>query len=293
MNCVAIGTAMKRCGLERKRRRWHLPIFIAMLLTWTLPALAQQRDSIPSEELGAVSSTQKADEPSSDSAATQADSADRMIAILRENSEALSTVKNEIAQRVSVDPATINDEVVYARIRKDADLRERIAQELKARGYDIGGDALLGSRPRSERRSQAVLRRKQEIGEEDESGAELQQRPSPYPQLPSLKDLYSQLSASQGKLKRFGSAVFSTGTGNSSELPMDLPMGPDYVLGPGDALVLNLWGSTSQRLNRTIDRQGEIALPEAGAVSIAGVYHRARSRIDSAGAEQPIQEYPG
>ena len=51
---------------------------------------------------------------------------------------------------------------------------------------------------------------------------------------------------------------------------MDLPVGPDYVLGPGDALVLNLWGSTSQRLNRTIDRQGQIALPEAGTIAIAG-----------------------
>jgi protein involved in polysaccharide export with SLBB domain len=88
--------------------------------------------------------------------------------------------------------------------------------------------------------------------------------------LSSLKDLYSQFPDSQGKLKRFGSDIFRRGTGNSSDLPMDLPMGPDYVLGPGDALVLNLWGSTSQRLNRTIDRQGQIALPEAGPISIAG-----------------------
>ena len=24
--------------------------------------------------------------------------------------------------------------------------------------------------------------------------------------------------------------------------PMDMPMGPDYVLGPGDSLTVNLWG---------------------------------------------------
>src|SRR4051794_41352561 len=29
-----------------------------------------------------------------------------------------------------------------------------------------------------------------------------------------------------------------------------LPVGPDYVLGPGDSVSVNLWGSISQRLQR-------------------------------------------
>ena len=40
-----------------------------------------------------------------------------------------------------------------------------------------------------------------------------------------------------GQLKRFGSDTFRYGTGNAEELPIDLPAGPDYVLGPGDSLV--------------------------------------------------------
>ncbi len=299
MNCVEIGTARNRSKMKLKRRHWRFSILVAMFLVWTFLARAQQRASMSGDELGAVSSTQEVDESSKDGADAQANSAERIIAILRENSEALSTVKNEIAQRLSVDPATINDDAVYNRIRNDADLRARIAQELSARGYDLNGgdasddggsggsrerrtdrlDAASGTRPTSERRNDGsqsdrrddkLSQRKQDAGAEDEPGAELQQRPSPYPRLPSLKDLYSQFPASQGKLKRFDSDIFRRGTGNSNELPMDLPMGPDYVLGPGDALVLNLWGSTSQRLNRTIDRQGQIALPEAGAISIAG-----------------------
>jgi protein involved in polysaccharide export with SLBB domain len=35
--------------------------------------------------------------------------------------------------------------------------------------------------------------------------------------------------------------------------------------------VLNLWGSISQRLTRTVDRQGQIALPEAGTINISGL----------------------
>lgn len=107
---------------------------------------------------------------------------------------------------------------------------------------------------------------------EDEETVEprMLHRPNPYPKLPSLEDLYSQFPSSETKLKRFGSAIFRHGTGNADGLPMDLPAGPDYVLGPGDGLVLNLWGSLSERLHRTIDRQGQIDLPEAGTVTLAG-----------------------
>jgi protein involved in polysaccharide export with SLBB domain len=52
---------------------------------------------------------------------------------------------------------------------------------------------------------------------------------------------------------------------------MDLPVGPDYVLGSGDNIVVNLWGGHSDRLSLTIDRQGQIALPEAGTITIDGL----------------------
>ena len=52
---------------------------------------------------------------------------------------------------------------------------------------------------------------------------------------------------------------------------MDLPVGPDYVLGPGDNIVVNMWGGRSDRLSLTIDRQGQIALPEAGTITLDGL----------------------
>lgn len=93
----------------------------------------------------------------------------------------------------------------------------------------------------------------------------------PYRNMPSLYDLYTQIPSAGGKLQRFGSDAFISGTGNANQLPMDLPAGPDYVLGPGDNLILNMWGGASNRIERTIDRQGEIALPEAGTVMINGM----------------------
>src|SRR5260370_8051785 len=51
---------------------------------------------------------------------------------------------------------------------------------------------------------------------------------------------------------------------------MDLPVGPDYIVGPGDSLSLNLWGGVSQRLFRTVDREGRVLLPEVGAILVSG-----------------------
>ncbi|MGD0737173.1 MAG: SLBB domain-containing protein [Terracidiphilus sp.] len=113
------------------------------------------------------------------------------------------------------------------------------------------------------------------------------QQPSAYEDLPSLHDLYTQIPSAGGKLRRFGSDAFLLGTGNSNELPMDLPVGPDYVLGSGDNIVVNLWGGRSDRLSVTIDRQGQIALPEAGTVTVDGLtIAQAQSAIQKALSEQ-------
>jgi protein involved in polysaccharide export with SLBB domain len=98
----------------------------------------------------------------------------------------------------------------------------------------------------------------------------LHHRPNPYADVPSLYDLYAQYSMRSPKLERFGEDVFLNGTGNLDELPMDLPAGPDYVVGPGDGLTINLTGGVSQRLQRVVDREGRIALPEVGAVEVSG-----------------------
>jgi protein involved in polysaccharide export with SLBB domain len=98
----------------------------------------------------------------------------------------------------------------------------------------------------------------------------LMHRANPYADVPSLYDLYSQYSKRTGPLRRFGLDIFENGTGNLDQLPMDLPAGPDYVLGPGDGVNIDLWGSVSQRLHRVIDREGRLSLPEIGSIQAAG-----------------------
>jgi len=104
----------------------------------------------------------------------------------------------------------------------------------------------------------------------DQPAREAVSRPNPYPGVPSLHDLYAQMAPPSVSVKRFGSEVFQR-SGNAVKTAMlDRPVGPDYVLGPGDGLNVDLWGGVSQRLVRTVDREGRILLPEAGTTTIAG-----------------------
>jgi len=93
---------------------------------------------------------------------------------------------------------------------------------------------------------------------------------NPYSDIPSLYDMYVQAASRDRDPKRFGMEMFRNGTREPDAIPMDLPVGPDYVVGPGDGLAINLWGGVSQRIVRLVDREGRIALPEAGPLLVSG-----------------------
>jgi len=93
---------------------------------------------------------------------------------------------------------------------------------------------------------------------------------NPYADIPSLYDLYVQVPGRDRAPERFGVEILSNGIRESDAIPMDLPVGPDYVVGPGDGLAINLWGGVSQRMIRTVDREGRITLPEVGPLLVSG-----------------------
>jgi protein involved in polysaccharide export with SLBB domain len=118
--------------------------------------------------------------------------------------------------------------------------------------------------------------------------------PTPY-NLLSLRDLYTQVPQDDTKLKRFGSEMFLSRGGSPGgrsavgpkDTPIDLPVGPDYVLGSGDGLTINLSGGISQTFTRIVDRGGKIALPEAGPIVIAGLtLQHAQTVIENALKQQ-------
>jgi len=122
-------------------------------------------------------------------------------------------------------------------------------------------------------------------------------QPAPY-NLLSMRDLYTQIPEEGEHLKRFGSEVFVTRpplpttrvTSPATpiqENPLDIPIGPAYVVGPGDSLTIDLWGGISQTLTRVVDREGRVSLPESGAIQVAGLtLERAQGVIESALKQQ-------
>jgi polysaccharide biosynthesis/export protein len=95
-------------------------------------------------------------------------------------------------------------------------------------------------------------------------------RPNPYNDIPSLYDMYLQATPHPPALDRFGMQVFQNGTRDLQAIPMDLPVGPEYVLGPGDAVSIDLWGGVSRRFYEVVDREGRISLPEVGPELVTG-----------------------
>jgi polysaccharide export outer membrane protein len=58
--------------------------------------------------------------------------------------------------------------------------------------------------------------------------------------------------------------------------PSDLaPVTADYVIGPEDELRIRIWGQVSYSGNLRVDRSGNIFLPEAGSVHVAGLQYSA------------------
>jgi len=106
--------------------------------------------------------------------------------------------------------------------------------------------------------------------EEDVNPVKMVRSANPYADVPSLYDMYVQAAAWQRPAQRFGLDVFRNTTNQPDIVPMDLPVGPDYVVGTGDSLAIDLWGSVSQRLVRLVDREGRIALPETGPLLVTG-----------------------
>ncbi len=99
---------------------------------------------------------------------------------------------------------------------------------------------------------------------------EMVRQRSPYRDIPSLYDMYMQAVPHETEPRRFGAQVFENGDKALGLIPMDMPVGPDYVVGPGDGLTIDLWGGVSRRLTRVVDREGRVSIPEAGPILVSG-----------------------
>ncbi|MCK5344135.1 MAG: SLBB domain-containing protein, partial [Candidatus Heimdallarchaeota archaeon] len=71
-------------------------------------------------------------------------------------------------------------------------------------------------------------------------------------------------------IKQFGYDIFQS---SSTFAPVDnVPVGPDYIIGAGDNMIVYIWGKVVQEtFNVTVDQDGKINLPKSGNIYVWGL----------------------
>ncbi|HEV7606558.1 MAG TPA: SLBB domain-containing protein [Steroidobacteraceae bacterium] len=70
-------------------------------------------------------------------------------------------------------------------------------------------------------------------------------------------------------LKPFGYDLFKSSASTFAPFT-DVPVPSDYIVGPGDQLTVQLFGSQNKNLRLTVGRDGRVSFPELGPISVGG-----------------------
>ncbi len=97
-----------------------------------------------------------------------------------------------------------------------------------------------------------------------------QNRRTPLP-LDSPTEFQLAIANSTGKmLPIYGVNLFRNPPSTFAPLNM-APVTPDYVVGPGDELLIQVWGQVTLNSRYTVDRSGSIYIPQVGTLHVAGL----------------------
>ncbi|NNF60727.1 MAG: hypothetical protein HKO55_02170 [Gammaproteobacteria bacterium] len=89
-------------------------------------------------------------------------------------------------------------------------------------------------------------------------------------------------------LVRFGAELFE-GSPTTFAPATDIPVPTDYVVGPGDTVILQMYGKENQRYELAITRDGVLHVPEIGPINVTGLrFSDLRSELQTRIREQMI-----
>ncbi len=114
---------------------------------------------------------------------------------------------------------------------------------------------------------QEILEQQRELQNSDLQNLRPLPPPPPEPDIEFQEFVSSSLGYS---LRIFGHDLFENVP--STFAPLDrVPVTPDYLIGPGDELVIRAWGQIDVNYRTIVDRTGSIYIPKVGSISVAGV----------------------
>jgi protein involved in polysaccharide export with SLBB domain len=80
------------------------------------------------------------------------------------------------------------------------------------------------------------------------------------------------------ELRQFGYDFFDKATPAFTPV-LDVPVGPEYVIGPGDSFTIHLWGKAEETYNVSVTRDGTIIIPRLGAIEVSGLTFAEMKRL--------------
>ena len=86
-------------------------------------------------------------------------------------------------------------------------------------------------------------------------------------------------------LRQFGYSLFSGPVSTFAPVG-DVPVGADYILGPGDGLNLLMWGRVNRTSHLKVERDGSVLIPEIGPVEVSGLTFEQAKKLIESRAEQ-------
>jgi polysaccharide export outer membrane protein len=99
------------------------------------------------------------------------------------------------------------------------------------------------------------------------------EEPNEMPAQPTTEFQRYAASSTGEMLPIFGSSLFERVP--TTFAPLDrVPVTADYVIGPGDEVLLRAWGQVNLDLDMTVDRVGAVFIPQVGNISVAGIRYQ-------------------
>ena len=90
------------------------------------------------------------------------------------------------------------------------------------------------------------------------------------PSIPPLPQERAPQIVSKKNIKIFGREIFDNAP-PLIEPVVDASVGPDYIIGPGDNLIVELWGKLEAAYNLVVDRDGKVFISNIGAIYVYGL----------------------
>ena len=108
--------------------------------------------------------------------------------------------------------------------------------------------------------------------------------PKPVERKPPIKNEFQSFveQSTEKPIEMYGYDIFRNP--NNALSPIEnIPVTSDYAIGPGDELMISLWGQVEANETVIVDRNGSISLPKIGIINVAGIqYQNLQSHLKTA-----------